>query len=129
MAIPVFQSGAILVEDGTILPRGMSLERSPSSHNWRSVLNLDRLGLEAQIAKAGWTFFYMAGAVKKLAFGFDADSRARKAVARVIKDVEWQKCNCLELTRVAAKSFLGIAYTSVTAQARHIQDGCRFRGR
>ena len=129
MSIPIVHSGAILVEDGTILPGGMDLERSASSHNWGSVLNFDRMGLDAQLAKAGWTFFYMAGAVKKLAFGLDEDSRARTALARIIKDVEWQKCNCLEITHLATKSFLGIAYTSVTAQARHIQDGCQFRGR
>ena len=121
--------GAILVEDGTILPGGMSLEQSASSHNWRTVLNSDRIGLDAQITKAGWTFFYMAGTVKRFAFGRDEDSRVRAAMGRVIKDVEWQKCNCLEITGLATKSFLGIAYTSVTAHARHIQDGCQFRGR
>ena len=129
MLVPVFQLGAILVEDGTILPGEMSFERGASSHNWRAVLNLDRAGLEAKIAKAGWTLFYMAGVVKKLAFGFSVDKRLRAAVGRVVRDVEWQRCNCLEITQLATKSFLGRPYTSVTAHARHIQDGSTFRGR
>jgi len=127
MDVPAFQTGSILVEDGTILPRAMSLERSKSSHNWRSVLNFDRIGLDAQLAKAGWTFFYMAGVVRKFAFGLDADKRVRSAVGRVIGDVRRQRCNCLEITHMATRSFLGIPYTSVTAHARHIQDGCQFR--
>lgn len=124
-----FQAGAILVEDGTILPGGLSLERSTFSQKWRSVPNLDRIGLEAQLAQAGWTFFYMAGAVKQCAFGFDEEKRVRAAVGRVIADVQSQRCNCLEITELATKGFLGIPYVSITAHARHIQDGSQFRGR
>jgi len=126
---PTFQSGTILVEDGTILPGAMALEGSVLSQEWRSVLHLDRIGIEAELAKAGWTFFYMAGVVQKLGFGFDADKRTRAAVGRVIRDVQGQSCNCLEITHLANRSFLGIPYTSVTAHARHIQNGCQFGGR
>ena len=129
MAVLAFQPGAILVEDGTILPGAMSLERSALSQTWRSVPNLDRIGLEAQIAKAGWTFFYMAGVVKRHAFGWGEEKRVRAAVARIIKDVQSQECNCLEITHLATKSFLGIPYVSITAHARHIQDGYQFCGR
>ena len=129
MAVLALQPGAILVEDGTILPGAMSLERSAFSQTWRSVPNLDRIGLEAEIAKAGWTFFYMAGVVKRHAFGWSEEKRVRAAVARVIKDVQSQKCNCLEITHLVTKSFLGIPYVSITAHARHIQKGCQFRGR
>jgi hypothetical protein len=31
--------------------------------------------------------------------------------------------NCLEISRVAAKSFLGLPYVTVAAHQRHIQEG------
>jgi hypothetical protein len=124
-----FQPGAILVEDGTNLPDAMSLQPSAFSHSWRSVPDAGGVGLDAQLGKAGWTFFYMAGAIRKHAFGFDEDKRMRTAVSRVIQDVQSEKCNCLEITGVTTKAFLGIPYVSITAHARHIQDGTQFRGR
>jgi len=123
------QAGTILVEDGTILPGAMAPEHCADSQSWGSMPNLDRIGLEALLAKAGWTFFYMAGLIKRYAFGSGAEKRLHTAVERVIQDVHSQKCNCLEITRIAKKSFLGVPYVSVTAHARHIQDGCQFRGR
>jgi hypothetical protein len=70
----------------------------------------------------------MAGSVKKHAFGMDEEARVRTAVGRVIKDVQAQKCNCVEITHVATKSFLGLPYVSITAHARHIQGGTQFNG-
>src|SRR5437899_183204 len=115
------KAGAILVEDGTVLPGAMVLERKPFQQNWRSVQDLDRGGIEAQLGKAGWTFFYMAGEIKTNGFGFDAAKRVQAAVRRVIEDVRSQQCNCLEITHLAEKSFFGIPYVSVSAHARHIQ--------
>jgi len=122
-----FQQGAILVEAGAMLPAGVALQPGALSQNWRSVVGLDRIGLAAAVAKAGWTFFYMAGVVTKHAFGFSRENRERAALGRVIQDVQAQHCNCLEITGLAAKSFLGLPYVSITAHARHIQDGSQFR--
>lgn len=128
MSVPTYQPGTILVEAGAILPGSVSLQPGGLSQIWRSVANLDKVALAAELAQAGWTFFYMAGVVQKHAFGFDEETRMRAAVGRVIKEVEAQQCNCLELTSFVTKSFLGVPYVSVTAHARHIQDGCQFRG-
>jgi hypothetical protein len=120
------QPGTILVEAGAMLPGSVSLLPNPSFQNWRSVANLDRIGLAEEVAKAGWTFFYMAGVIKKHAFGLGQEKRVRVAVGRVIKDVQAQECNCVEITGLATKSFLGVPYVSVTAHARHIQVGASF---
>jgi hypothetical protein len=127
MTAQTFQPGSILVEAGATLPAGVSLEPSALSRTWRSVANLNTAALAAEIAKVGWTFFYMAGVVKKHAFGFDGERRVRTAVARIIDEVRAEKCNCLEITGIATKSFLGLPYVCITAHARHIQDGCQFQ--
>jgi hypothetical protein len=114
------------MEPGALLPGGLSLQPSVFSQIWSSVANLDTAALSAELAKAGWTFFYMAGIVRKHAFGFDEETRTRTALGRVIREVRAQHCNCLELTRLVTKSFLGIPYVSITAHARHIQDGSQF---
>jgi len=122
-------TGALLIEDGTMLPSSMVLERKAFSPGWKSLPNLDHHGLEAQLGQSGWTLFYMAGEIKTSGMGFDAEKRIRTAMGKVIEDVQGQKCNCLEITHMASKSFLGIPYVSVTAHARHIQAGSEFRGR
>jgi len=70
--------------------------------------------------------FYMAGEIRTNALGFNAENRLRKAVRRIIAEVDGQKCNCMEITSVAAKTFLGIPYVTVVAHSRHIQSGCQF---
>jgi len=129
MPDPMIKAGSIFIEDGTVLPGSMVLERKPFSPNWRLAQGLDVCGLEAQIGKAGWTSFFMAGEIRTIGFGFNAIRRVRAAVEKVIENVHSQKCNCLEITRLVAKSFLGIPYVSVGAHARHLQDGPQFRGR
>jgi hypothetical protein len=128
MAVPTFQQGTILVDEGAVLPGGVTLESGTFPRNWRSVANLDRTALAAAISKAGWTFFFMAGIVQKHAFGRDAQKRLQTAVARVIEDVHAQKCNCVEITHLVTKSFLGLPYLSITAHARHIQGSSQFSG-
>jgi hypothetical protein len=128
MAAQSFQPGAILVESGTILPAAMLLEPDTLLCTWRSVSDPEHVGLPAQLTKAGWTLFFMTGAIHKWAFGFDETKRVHAAVGRIIKDVQDQKCNCLEITHLVTKAFLGIPYVSITAHARHIQTGCQFRG-
>ena len=120
------QTGSILIEDGASMPDSLRLEGRPYSSGWRSVSNLGLNELDAAIHKAGWTFFFMAGEIKITSFGFDKDSAMRRAVRRVITDVESHKCNCVEITEVSAKSFLGMPYVNVSAHSRHIQEGSAF---
>ena len=129
MADLTFQAGSILVECGTNLPSAMSLDNSAFSQTWGVAPEVHGVGLETQLTNAGWTLFYMAGAIHKRGFGFNEEARVRAAVASVIADVHAGKCNCVEITSLVNKSFLGIPYVGITAHARHIQDGLQFRGR
>jgi hypothetical protein len=120
------KTGTILIENDASMPKSLLLEGKSYSGGWRSVSNLDLNGLDAAIHKAGWTFFFMAGEIKITAFGFDKDRAVRRAVKRVITNVEAHRCNCVEITEVSAKSFLGVPYVNVSAHSRHIQESSSF---
>src|SRR6266446_2501115 len=122
------KTGTILIERDASMPASLRLEGNSFSSSWRSVSNLDLNGLDTAINKAGWTFFFMAGEIKITAFGLDKEQAVRRAVKRVITNVESHKCNCVEITEVSAKSFLGMPYVNVSAHSRHIQESSAFAG-
>jgi hypothetical protein len=118
--------GAVLVEKSAHLPELLRLE-SDSTAGWARVANnLDGHRLETELSTAGWTFFYMAGAVRAMAFGFERQKMVDTALKRLIAKVKLQKCNCLEIDAVATRSFLGIPYLSVSGHSRHLKKGLFF---
>ena len=64
----------------------------------------------------------MAGEVNAMAFGSDSEKTTRRAVKKVIANMKSDRFNCLEISRVAAKSFLGLPYVTVAGHPRHIQE-------
>ncbi len=118
------QTGAILIQEGALLPESLRFESEPYSNGWRLVKNLDGYGLDRKIREAGWTFFYMAGEIKASVLGFDAEETTRRAIKRMVAKLKSDKFNfnSLEITQVAAKRFLGLPYVSVSAHWRHIQE-------
>jgi hypothetical protein len=121
----VIKSGTILIEDGATLPKTLLLESTPYSSGWTVVSN-SRSDFEKDINLAGWTFFFLAGNIEATVFGFDKQKAVRTAVDRIITDVKAQDCNCLEITQVTMKSFLGFPYACVSAHSRHVQGGSVF---
>ena len=112
----------ILIKEGTLLPEGLQLESDPYLKGWRLVKNLGSSGMDRKLGVAGWTFFYMAGEVNAMAFGSDSEKTTRRAVKKVIANMKSDRFNCLEISRVAAKSFLGLPYVTVAAHPRHIEE-------
>ena len=98
------------------------LASEPYSTGWATVGNL-RSDFERDISQAGWTFFFLAGAMQENVFGFNAETAVHTAVERLIGNAKSQNCNCLEIGEVKMKSFLGLPYASVSGHSRHIQKG------
>jgi len=123
----VIQTGTILIENGTLLPRSLVLASEPYSTGWTTVSNL-RSDFERDISQAGWTFFFLAGEIHSTVFGFNAEAAVQTAVERLIKSAKALNCNCLQIGQVTMKSFLGLPFATVTAHSRHIQGGAVFAG-
>ncbi len=76
--------------------------------------------MDRKIHAAGWNFFFMAAEVKVMFFGA-IGTNLQNALRRMLKKLRPLNFNCLEVTGIVAKRFLGVPYTVVSAHSRHIQ--------
>ena len=53
--------------------------------------------------------------------GYWEERTVRRAMERVLAKAAPSKFNCLEVTEISAKQFLGFPYVQVSAHSRHIQ--------
>ena len=114
--------GTILIREDTQLPESLHLESDPYLKGWRLVKNLSSSAMDLNLREVGWTFFFMAGEVSAMAFGSESDKTTRRAVGSVIGKMKSGRFNCLEISRVAAKSFLGLPCVAVAGHPRHVQN-------
>ena len=126
----MIESGTLLIERDTPRPACFQLQPGTDPNSWAPVAqDLSPQDLEKALAASGWTFFYRAGAIRTTAFGFNPASRLATALKRLIALATQQRCNCLQIDQVAAHSFLGFPYVSISAHPRHVQKGIAFAGR
>jgi hypothetical protein len=122
------QVGTILMENRPLIAESLELQSVPYSANWGVLTALDGLAINRQISAAGWNFFFMAAEVKVMFFGAFGANRIQSALQRLLEKVKPLNFNCLEVTGIAAKRFLGVPYTVVSAHSRHIQQSCYLEG-
>jgi hypothetical protein len=113
----------VFIRVDTPLPTTISIESEAFLPGWRVVKNLDRQALTREVEGANWNSFYLAGEMRATVFGREGLGALRRVVKCVLAKKEGQKFNCLEITKVVSKRFLGIPFMRVTAHARHIQQG------
>ncbi len=114
--------GTILIKEDTHLPESLHLQSDPYLKGWRLVKNLSSSAMDLKLREVGWTFFFMAGEVNAMALGSNLEKTTRRAVAKVIANMKSGRYNCLEISRVATKSFLGLPCVTVAGHRRHIQE-------
>jgi hypothetical protein len=122
------QVGTILLEDRPVMAQALGLESEPYSANWGVIKTLDGLALDRKIQAAGWNFFFMAAEVKVMFFGAIGVNSIQNALRRMLEKVKPLNFNCLEVTGIVGKRFLGVRYTVVSGHSRHIQKSCQLDG-
>jgi len=121
--------GTILMEGDALRPEFFDLADGPYPNAFMSLTHrLPPHDLEKELFRTGWSFLYMAGAIKTMAFGYDRAKMLNAALKRIIQQVREQRCNCFEVDRVETHSFLGLPYVNVSAHARRIQKRLVFPG-
>jgi hypothetical protein len=116
--------GAILLEEWPPTMQVLGLNSEPYSGNWGVIKAFDGFALDRKIHAAGWNFFFMATEVKAMFFGALAANKIHNALKRILGKVQRQDFNCLEVTGIVARRFLGVPYSIVSAHSRHIQQSC-----
>lgn len=122
MAIDI-EAGTVLVRAGFLLPTDVAVESAQYSKNWDVVAGPEALLMDRSLRAAGWNFFFIADRMHASNFGSREGTNARKAVDRILSRAHVQRFNCVEISEIAIKRFLGVPYVSVSAHARHIQQG------
>jgi hypothetical protein len=125
---PSVQVGTILIEERPEIAQTLGLKSEPYSGKWSVVEGFDGFALDRKIHAAGWNFFFLAGEVKVGFLGSLGAAKIQNALRRIIAKVGPQNFNCLEVTGIVAKRFLGMRYTTVSAHSRHIQPSCCLDG-
>jgi hypothetical protein len=120
------QVGTILIgEKSPRMAELLALESEPYLGNWSVLKALDGFAVDNKIHAAGWNFFFMAAETKAMFFGAIGAQRIQNALKRILGKVRPQNFNCLEVTGIVAKRFLGVPYATVSAHSRHIQQSCQ----
>jgi hypothetical protein len=111
----------IMMQTGTLIPEPLCVEAEPYWQTWQIIKSADGDLLERDLRKAGWNFFFLAETVQTMAWGYRGERTVRRALRRVLAKVKLFKFNCLEITEITQKRFLGLPYVHVSAHSRHIQ--------
>jgi len=119
--VPRIKGGAMMVQEGLLLPKAVGLQSSRYFEGWRAVMALDSFGLDASLRAAGWALHCIAGEIRVHVLGRDGDANIRRAMRRVFHQTQEMAFNCVGLRQITRTSFLGIPYVVISAQAYHIQ--------
>jgi len=121
---PTVIVGNILMKNSPAISQLLGLESGPYTGNWNLIRALDSSTLDRKVRVAGWNFFFMASVVEARFLGELGAEKIQKALQRILNSVAPQNFNCLEVTGMATRSFLGLPYSVVSAHSRHMQESC-----
>ncbi len=120
------QAGTMMVQHSTNL-QSLEIQSEPYSEGWHSLGVAESAGLDRKIRTAGWKLFFMAGELKAAVPAWGGTNTLRRGVKRLLAQTRLQHFNCLELTDIRRKYFLGIPYVSIAGHSRHIQLGSQIQ--
>ncbi len=120
------QAGTMMIQQSASM-RPLGIESEAYSGSWRSLGISESSGLDRKVRTAGWSLFFMADELRAVVPAWGGQNTLRQGVKRLLAQTQMQHFNCLEVTQILKKHFLGIPYVSIAAHSRHIQDGCQIQ--
>jgi hypothetical protein len=115
--------GTIMICPGTLVPESLHISADPYWRGWKMVNKAETAFLDTNVRKAGWRLFFLAANTLTIVWGTWGEKNARKAMQRLLGKVKSLHFNCLEITAIVSRKFLGIPYVHVSAHSRHMQKG------
>ena len=119
----VIEAGRIFIREGTLLPGDLRLESESYSPGWRAVTSVDSCAMDQNVHASGWTFFCLAGESKTTAFGRDGQKTVCRAIKKILASLKSERCNSIEITGIAFKTYFRIPYAKVSFHLRNLQKG------
>lgn len=116
------KNGTLIIAEGASLPASCNVRSEPFSKGWRAITNLDGRGLDKRFNDIGWTVFQKTEPATVSVLGLGESQTLRKAFRKILRGCGPLKFNCLEITEVVGKVFLGITYVRMSARARNIRE-------
>ena len=119
---PAIKVGSVMMKKGTYLPPAAQIRGEVYAPGWTLIQNTDGNSVDRDVRKAGWSFFFLAPDIRATAWGPHDSNTIQKAVRKILAKVKPTKFNCLEISEIAAKNFMGIPYVEISGHSRHIQN-------
>lgn len=120
------QAGTMILHQSAMLDT-LDVESEPYLRNWRSLGILDSSELDHTVRAKGWNLFFMADEIRAVVPAWGGHNTLRRGVKRLLAQTRLQHLNCLEVTHILRKYFLGIPYLSIAAHSRHLQEGSQIQ--
>jgi hypothetical protein len=109
-----------MMQADTVIPQPLRVKSEPYWRAWEMIAEDGNI-LDRDLRTAGWNFFFLAATIQATVWGHRTEKNVRRAMKRVLAEAKLLTFNCLEVTEVSAKRFLGLPYLRVSAHSRHIQ--------
>ncbi len=120
------QAGTMMVHQSAV-PYSLEVDSEAYCQNWRSLGIIESSGLDRKVRAMGWNLFFMASEITAVVPAWGGQNTLRRGVKRLLAQTRLQHFNCLEVSHILKKHFLGIPYVSIAAHSRHIQEGSQIR--
>jgi len=118
------QVDTMMIQEGLLLPTSLGLESDSYSNGWRVLKDIDSYSLDRRVRALGWHLFFMAEQVKVIVLGRREEKNLRRGLKRIMAKVRSLNFNCVGLTEIVTRHFLGIPYVAITAHSYHLQESC-----
>jgi hypothetical protein len=113
--------GSVIIRVGTVTPERMEVESEALCEGWDRIRNVEAGNLDRALRAAGWHMMYLAQGREAVAVGSFEQETVERATASLLGKLKSQMFNCVELTEISYRNFIGVPYVHVAGHARHIQ--------
>lgn len=110
----------MMIREGLLLPDSAHVESFRYSNTWRTVPGMDSFALDRKLRAVGLHLFFIADELKVTEMGWGT-SALRRGIKKILAKGLKRGLNCMEITQVRTKHFLGLPSTAIAAHCFHIQ--------
>lgn len=116
------QNGAMMVREGFVMPNLAGIESRSYSKTWRTMTGMNNFTAEKSLRQADLHLFFLAGELRVLQPGWGLGA-IRRGIKRLLAMGRKSDTNCMEITQINPRRFLGLPYVAISAYRFHIQKG------